>query len=271
MEVVSKIFTKVLLNDYVKIHPKSLNKNTKDVILNKLKQKVEGVCTKHGYIKKDSISIHKITPGRIELVGLNGYAQYNVYFYAEVCNPLVNSLIKCTVVNINKFGILAIAGFYSNSEFVNVLDVIITKNSVNIVSDVDLEKIAAKNEIIVEVLGKRYNLGDKKLSVLGRVVDVKDIDASLKKKKVINNQPEIEDEDEIEEAIIDDADEDDGDNDEKDDERKENEEIEEEDEEKSSKGGGAFFSDNDSVVGDEEYNMYESDDDNKDEESDDDI
>lgn len=180
MEHLSKVFTRTLLNDHIKIHPKLIGKNTPTVTLEKLREKLEGKCSKHGYIKKDSIEIYKVSPGRIELVGLNGYAQYSIYFYAEVCNPLVGSIVKCTVANINKFGILAEAGFYSNSEFINVLEIIIAKNSVNIVSDIDLEKIQIGDEIIVEILGKKYELESTKISIVGRVI--KDINPSGRKK-----------------------------------------------------------------------------------------
>jgi DNA-directed RNA polymerase subunit E'/Rpb7 len=269
MEAISKVFTRVLVNDYIKLHPKKTNKNTPAIILEKLKEKVEGKCTKHGYIKVDSVEIYKITPGRVELAGLNGFTQYLVYFYAEICNPLVGSLIKCNVVNSNKFGILAEAGFYSNSRFVNVLEIIIAKNSVNIVSDVDLEKINIGDEIIVEVLGKKFELEKNTLSIVGRVV--KDADSSSKKKK--KAAAEVQ-------AITDDADADvDVDAEEvlpgADDEEAEASEAEaseaeeeideaseavdsEADEDKSVKGG-AFFSDVDegSVAGDE-YDMYGS-------------
>lgn len=257
MEAVSKVFTKILLNDYIKLHPKSITKNTNQIILQNLKEKIEGKCSKHGYVKRDSIEIYKITPGRIELLGLNGYAQYNVHFHAEVCNPLVGSIIKGTVVNINKFGILAEAGFYSNSQFVNVLEIIIAKNSVNIVSDVDLEKIAIGDEIIIEVLGKKFDLGDVKMSIVGRVV--KDIDVSSKKKKAVNKKAEqvIEDE-EVEEVVVEEENDEEKEEEQEEEEEDELEEEEEEDEEKSSKGG-AFFSDNDSVVADDVYDMYESD------------
>lgn len=266
MEGISKVFTKLLVNDYIKLHPKSITKNTNQIILQKLKEKLEGKCSKHGYIKRDSIEIYKITPGRIELVGLNGYAQYNIHFHAEICNPLIGSLIKGNVVNINKFGILAEAGFYSNSQFVNVLEVIIAKNSVNIVSDVDLEKIAIGDEVIIEVLGKKFDLGDVKLSIVGRVV--KDVDVTTKKKKVVNKPQQDIDDEEVEEVVVLDEEEDEEAEEEEEGLEEEGLEEDEDDDEKSSKGG-AFFSDVDSVAGDDAYNMYESDNDSESEKEDD--
>lgn len=251
-----KIFTRVLLSDAIKLHPKLINKNFQSIILNKLKDKLEGKCSRHGYIKIDSIDVYKITPGKIELVGLNGFAIYTVHFHAEVCNPLLGSLIKCKVVNINKFGILADAGFFSNSNFINVLEVIIAKNSVNIVSDIDLDNIQINDEIIVEVMGKKYELNDNKISVVGRVVkDVSEVKKGKTKKEVADIIRDDDEEVDVTEVEINDAndaiDEVNDEEEEEEEDEEEDEEEEEEDDEKSSKGG-AFFSDN----SDEEYEIY---------------
>lgn len=255
MDSISKVFTRVLLSDYIKLHPRYLSKDIDVIITEKLKEKVEGKCTKHGYIKKDSIDIYKIAPGKIELVGLNGFVQYLVYFYADVCNPLVGSIIKCNVVNINKFGILGEAGFYSNADFVNVLEIIIAKNSINIVSEVDLENVKIGDEVFVEVLGKKYELGSQKISVIGRVVKGYDVQKKGKKdtKKEIKEE---EEEEEPEEVGVDVEGEAEAEAEAEEEEEEEVEEEDEEEDEKSSKGG-AFFSDNDSV--EEEYEMYGSD------------
>lgn len=263
MEAVSKVFTRVLLSEHIKLHPKSVSSSTHQVVLDKLREKVEGKCSRHGYIKRGTVEVYKTAPGRIELVGLNGFIQYNVHFYAEVCNPLVGSLVKCSVSNINKFGILAQAGFYSDSEFINVLEIIVAKNSVNIVSDVDLEKITIGDEVIVEVLGKKFELDDNKLSIVGRVV--KDVDGASKKKKAAvakQRQDDIEEEEReevIEEGEVASEDEEGSGDDEASVEEEGSayeEELEEEEEKSSRGGGGAFFSDNDSVA--DNYEMFSS-------------
>lgn len=232
----SKIFTKAHLVDVVKLAPKHAGPKFQDVICEKLTEKLEGICTHHGYIKKGSINILKIMPGRIENVALNGNIMYNVAFTAEICNPLVGSIIRCRVANTNKFGILADAGFYNNTDYVNVLEVIVAKNSVNMVSDIDLEKIAIDDTILVEVMGKKYQLNDTKISIVGRVVNDE-------KKKTVAAQPvagiveDIEAEEEVVEAEEEDVDADadaaDADAD----------AADEADDEIKSQKGGAFFSD----------------------------
>lgn len=219
------IFTRVLLTEKVKLEPVFLTKGYRDEVLKRLQLKVEGVCTKHGYIRPESIEIHKVCIGRLEVIGLNGNTTYDVQFWADVCNPLLGSVIRCKVSNVNKFGILA--------EAEGVVEAIVAKNSVNIQSDIDLDKIRIGDDILIEVLGKKFELNDKKISVIGKAV-----------RDVSSNASEIRDkstkrvaiEDEEDEEVADDLDPQAGGSDTEDDESEDNEtdvDNEEEDEEES--------------------------------------
>lgn len=193
------IFVRVQLCEKVKLEPAFISRSYKDEVLKRLKTKVEGICTKHGYIKPDSIEIYKICTGRVELIGLNGNTVFDVYFFADVCNPLLGSVIKCQVSNINKFGILAEAG--------NIIEAIIAKNSVSIQSDVDLERVRIGDEVFIEVLGKKYELNDKKISLIARIVRSPDVvrsttSTSSSKKQVYNDEDDEEQEQEQEARLL---------------------------------------------------------------------
>ena len=167
------IFVRVLLNEKIKLEPSFITKSFAIELKNRLVHKLEGICSRHGFIRKKSIDIYKIKPGYLELISLNGYAQYDIYFYAEVCNPLIGSIIKCKVTNINKFGILAEAGYKVNGTIKNILEAIIAKNSVNIKSDIDLDKIKQGDIVKIEVIGKKFELNDEKISVVGKILNQK--------------------------------------------------------------------------------------------------
>jgi hypothetical protein len=125
--------------------------------------------------------------GRVELVSLNGTVLYDVTFYADICNPLIGSVIKSKVMNVNKFGILA--------EAEGVVEIIIAKNSVAIQSEVDVNKIRIGDNVLIEVVGKKFELNDKKISLIGRVVkDVKSLKPS------IDNNFDEEEDDEVQEG-----------------------------------------------------------------------
>ncbi len=221
-----EIFYRTLLNDKIKIEPKYLSSDYRTSILyNKLKSSVEGVCSRHGYIKENSVEIYKVSPGVVDLIGLNGYIVFDVYYYADVCNPLVGNIIKAKVINVNKFGILA--------EIEPILEIVIAKNSVNILSDsnIDLEIIAPGDYINVEIIGKKFELNDKKISIIGRVVsNLSDKKGGGTSSQFIKNQIPLEDEEENEEPIQEE---------EQDENDEDNEEENEEDDEVSSNGSNA--------------------------------
>lgn len=250
------VFTRVLCKENIKLEPKFISSNFQTILKEKLINKVEGICTKHGFIKPNSIQIYKICPGLVELISLAGYVVYDVHFYADICNPLLGSIIKATVTNINRFGVLAEAG--KNEFNKSVLEIIIAKNSVNIQSEIDLEDCKIGDEIKIEIIRKKYELGDKKICAIGRAV--KNVIVATKKEKIIDIIGENDPEDEVE------VDEELSDEEESDEESEEEEEEEEEaeiEEEESKHGGSDFFSDDNSIFADDDVEE-DFDDDDKD-------
>lgn len=229
------IYYRVLLNDRVKLEPKFICKNFKDHILSKLKSQFEGICSKHGYIKTDSIEIYKVAPGQVEMISLSGLIVYDVAFYAEVCNPLLNSVIKAVVKNVNTFGMLA--------EVDDILEIVIAKNSVNIQHDsnVNLDEVDIGDTITVQVIGKKFDLNSKKISIIGRVVSDENVPVTSKVSSKKVQQVNInEDELDVEDDIIDEDDEEDDDENPQDEsESDEIDEIESGDE--NLVGGNEFF------------------------------
>ena len=258
-----ELCTRTLCVEKIKLEPVYLTSNFKDEILNRLKQKVEGVCTKHGYIRKGSIELHKVSPGCVEILSLSGNINYNVWFYADVCNPLNGMIIKnAKVVNMNRFGILAEARIMDDRFATSVLEIIIAKNSVNIISEVDLDKVAIGDEVIVEILGKKFNLGDKKISAIGKILK----EATKKEPRYLSKAVEdIEEGEEVieegEEAEVEEEEEEEEAEEEEAEEEKSEEEEEESEGESVSHGGSDFFSDDvgddfdDAILSDEEEDV----------------
>jgi hypothetical protein len=85
---------------------------------------------------------------------------------AEICNPAQGSIIKCKVKAKNSLGILA-EGYYDN---IPILEIIIPKISAGIQSEVNIETININDEISIEVCGKKYQLFDKHISIIGRAI-----------------------------------------------------------------------------------------------------
>jgi DNA-directed RNA polymerase subunit E'/Rpb7 len=144
----------------------------RDAILARVRSKVEGKCSHHGYIKMGSISLFKVSMGEINAHTLNGDVQYTVQYYASVCNPPMESKIQARVVNMNRFGILAEAGYMDEGSglLIPVLEIIVAKETVE--NKQLLDEVESQSTILVQVIGKKYSLQDTKISIVGKLESV---------------------------------------------------------------------------------------------------
>jgi DNA-directed RNA polymerase subunit E'/Rpb7 len=173
-----ELFLNMMLNEKVCLKPHQLHKNYQSVVLSKIKARYEGRCTRHGLVLQGSIALHKVSPGNIRQVSLNGDIVYNVQFNADICNPAVGQVVKAHIVNSNKFGILAevrvpVQQQDGSTVQMLVLEIIATKQAVGFQHDVPLDTLSIGDDVSIEVLGKKFDLNEQKISIVGRVVSEK--------------------------------------------------------------------------------------------------
>jgi DNA-directed RNA polymerase subunit E'/Rpb7 len=161
----TNIYNKNILTTKVKIKANQLNKNYKKYILSKLKKEYEGVYTKFGLIKRDSIELVKVSLGNLEQNSFEGNIIYHVQFKADLCNPTIGSIILCKVINLNNFGILCSAK--DNEE--SIIEVIVPKKSLAIKSDIDLNFVKQNDDVYIEIMGKKQELNDTKIKCIGKI------------------------------------------------------------------------------------------------------
>jgi len=203
----SKMFMPIKFNTTIILTPNELNKNFENTILAKIKTTLENSCSKHGYIKKDSIKIIKRSPGYIKESHFNGNIAYDLNCIAEICNPAQDSIVKCIVKAKNNLGLLAIGKY----EDMAILEVIIPKITSGILSDVNIDNINIGDEINVVVCGKKFTLYDKMISIIGRIIKDKYNDDVNVIEEDEDDTPSIEDEEEdilsyVDDELIDDND-----------------------------------------------------------------
>jgi len=149
-----------------------LNKDYKKNILNILKNRYEGICSKFGYIKQNSIRLLNVSKGIIEMSTFHGYVLFEVEFIASICNPAIGSVVKCKVKNINIFGILCTSGIVENGVYQNILNIIIPKQDTKLVDNKQIvESVSINDDVNVEILGKKYILHNKNINIFGKIID----------------------------------------------------------------------------------------------------
>ena len=124
----------------------------------------------------------------------NGFIKYEIICKAEVCNPIQGSIIQAVIRNKNQMGILAESSIELNDNKIPILDIIIPIRSVGIISEVNLDNLQIGNVIKIEVVGKKYQLNDKKISIIGRVIS-SDITEEANNIEVDEVEDDLNDED----------------------------------------------------------------------------
>ena len=80
------LFVRSLLTEQVLLQPAEIGSDYERVILERLEERFSGKCTLHGYIQPDSIELHRVLAGNIVSTALNGNVQFDVQYFANVCN-----------------------------------------------------------------------------------------------------------------------------------------------------------------------------------------
>ena len=186
----SELFIPIKFRTNIIIKPNELDANFEKTILKKVKNMYENVCSKHGYIKNNSIKILERSIGTINNQHFNANIRYQLKCIAEICNPIQGSIIKCKVKAKNSLGLLA-EGYYDK---IPILEIIVPKISAGIQSEINIDTVTIGQEIKIEVCGKKYQLFDKHISIIGKAI--KDKEEFIKTDIIDDDEDIILDDDE---------------------------------------------------------------------------
>lgn len=166
----TSMFVKSVLVDRVTLPANRVGANVRDVLALELARKLEGRCSRHGYVALKSISVEHVAPGVVQAQALDGSVVFRVTFRADVCNPIVGALVQATVVNKNRFGFLAEAVIDQNGHA--ILEIVVAKPPY---------EVERGDAVSVEVLGCKYGLNDTRIAVVGSLLTAKEAAAAAKK------------------------------------------------------------------------------------------
>jgi len=157
------MFDKCLLTRNINVLYNNVGKFLHKTIENMLKEYYEGKCGVEGYIKPNSIQLISYSSGLLK----GEYINFEVVFECLVCFPVEGVLIRCQVKNITKAGIRAIDNKNEPSPF----DLFISRD--HHYNNSYFNELSIGDIIVARVLGQRFELNDKKISIIGELVAVK--------------------------------------------------------------------------------------------------
>jgi len=159
------IYSRCLLTRKIVVPINLIGKNLDEVIEEYIHDNFEGKCVVEGYVKPKSSKIIRYSSGVIER-GNN--IVFEVLFECDVCFPVEGMLISCSVKNVVKAGVRA----ESANEVPSPVVVFIAKDHHYNIQQ--FNEIQVGDIITVRVIGQRFELNDKYVSIIGELVKEKE-------------------------------------------------------------------------------------------------
>ncbi len=158
---ITSIYSRCLITRNIVLPITAIGKNIKEVIEENIKSNFEGKCLVEGFIKPNSAKIITYSSG---IIYRGSAVSFEVIFECEVCFPVEGMLVSCVAKNITKAGIRA----ESSTDVPTPVVVFIAKDHhYNIAHFNDVKE---GDKINVRVIGQRFELNDKYVSIIGELV-----------------------------------------------------------------------------------------------------
>jgi len=167
------IYMQNVLTRKIRLPFNSVGSNLAENIQLKLSRELSGSCVQEGFVKPDSIRLVSNSAGVIS----GKFVNFVVVFECLICRPVEGMKFKAVVKNITKAGIRC-----ETKEDISPVVVFIARD--HHFKSKDFAQLEIDNEITVRVIGIRYELNDKYISVIAELVPIRKF---KKKPKIIIN------------------------------------------------------------------------------------
>ena len=164
-----EIYNKVILVRKINLPFITVGSNFEQNMLETISRDIGGKCIEEGFVKLNSINIIHYSSGIVK--GIN--CVFEVIFDVLICRPFEGMKFKCLVKNVTKAGIRA-----EINEKISPVIIFIARD--HNYANKYFSSIKNDDIITIKVIGTRYELNDKYISVLAELVESK-----IKKKKKI--------------------------------------------------------------------------------------
>jgi len=157
------VYIKSMLNTKVVLNMNEVGKNVKQNLERMISKQIEGKCVTEGFIRPGSTRVISYSAGVVN----NGIVEFQVIMESMVCNPVEGMLIECVVKTITKAGVHAEV-VDSDSGVVPIVAFLARDHNY---SDKQFALVKENSKITVRVIGCRFELFDKNIWVIGKLVE----------------------------------------------------------------------------------------------------
>lgn len=163
------LYSRAVLTQKVQLPFIIVGTNVETTIRHTISSKIEGKCIVEGYVKPGSIKIINISSGTLH----GRLIDFEVVFECSICCPVEGMQIKCYAKNITQAGIRA---FTSLDEKNSPVIIYVSRDHHS--TNEYFNSIQEKDSIRIRVIGQRFELNDKQVSIIGELLPKATIPAS---------------------------------------------------------------------------------------------
>ena len=153
------IYMQNILQRKIQIPFTKVGSNISEIIEEKLIEQFSGICIKEGFVKENSIRLLNNSSGT-----LNGaFVDFNTNFECLLCKPVEGMKLHAVVKNVTKAGLRCEAKGDA-SPFI----AFVARD--HHFQSKDFASVKVDDEIMIKVIGIRYELYDKYISIIGQFI-----------------------------------------------------------------------------------------------------
>jgi len=189
---------KAVFEEQVSLNPKDMRikiESVEDLIRDKLQARLEGRCSRHGYVEPGTVTILSRSMGSLEKGRFTGSFIFNVQAEGMVLNPPDGTILEGEVIRKNKMGIYV--------SYKDAIRVIVPRDLH--IGDESFEMVEIGEKVQVEIKKSRFQVNDPYILSVGlfrsskgvkAVNPVKPLDESIKNESHHEEEEEEGDEEE---------------------------------------------------------------------------
>ena len=161
----NSVYSDALLTHVLEIPMNAVGSGIKDKLEKKLRASIEGKCIPEGYIKPNSIKVLTYSSGKIYD---GNKIHFETTFETQICLPVEGMVMNCIAKNITKAGIRA---DIDSSEGDSPVVIFIARD--HHYNSEYFSSIKENDKIKIRVIGQRFELNDKYISIIAELIQPK--------------------------------------------------------------------------------------------------
>ena len=159
----ASIYSRSLITRSLSLPITSIGKNIQETIEKNIATNFVGKCVVEGFIKPGSCKIITYSSGMVHATNI----KFEVVFECQICCPVEGMLITCIAKNITK------AGIRGESADDNPSPVVVFVMRDHHYTNAYFSTIQEEGKFVARVIGQRFELNDKYVSIIAELVDTK--------------------------------------------------------------------------------------------------